>query len=283
MHRCGVCGFTTEAPICPRCATILARGEAVCPTCGKVFSGPIALCDTCGARVGPSEGSADDEESVRLVASVPGISKAQAEALVARGVRNVSDVIRLALPESDVRKGTHHAIAHRILLGDPPSGAASPGAPDRCPACGAAWLDDADGCDACGFRPGLYVDLDLVARKLQEVTQEIVGLSADPAFREMPVAVREEIAEVLTAVDTHDLLREEYEHQINAWRERGFDVTPLERLLDADLAAFREHGTRLIRAQALKKSDGGRYLCPLCEAVLSASAEECGNCGARFS
>ena len=262
---------------------MLSRGEAACPTCGKVFQGPIALCDTCGDRVDAADGPAEDEEAVHLLENVPGISKAQAETLVAHGFHDVSDVVRLALPESEARKGLHHTIARRVLLGDVPSAVTSSASLSRCPVCGAAWLADAEDCGSCGFAIHSYVDLESVGAKLREVTREIVGLTADPAFREMPAEVREEITHVLAAVDTHDRLREEYEHQIEAWRERGFDVTPLERLLDADLEAFRERGTRLIRAQALKKAEGGRYRCPLCETILAPSAEECGTCGARFS
>jgi len=68
-----------------------------------------------------------------------------------------------------------------------------------------------------------------------------------------------------------------------AWRQKGFDVAPVEQLLAEDLSSFRAGGTRLIRLQAMKKAGSGAYRCPLCEISVESTAEECGNCGARFA
>ena len=84
-------------------------------------------------------------------------------------------------------------------------------------------------------------------------------------------------------VHEEDLLREECQHQLVAWRAKGFDVVPLERLLEVDPKRFREISARLIRAQVMKKAEGGRYRCPLCDLRLESTAEECENCGARFA
>ena len=99
----------------------------------------------------------------------------------------------------------------------------------------------------------------------------------------MPEDVRNEILQAFGGVTRDDLLREEYSHQVDAWRTKGFDVGRVEPLLDEDLATFREQSARLIRLQVAKKADSGTYRCPLCEIRLESTAEECGNCGARFA
>lgn len=48
------------------------------------------------------------------------------------------------------------------------------------------------------------------------------------------------------------------------------------------LGAFRTRSVRIIRAQMLKKREGDRFLCPLCDAALRPEAEACENCGAKF-
>lgn len=269
--------------MCPRCETILVRGEAVCPKCGKMFPGWVALCDACGSRMGKRPGQPDDHEAVLLLASVPGITEAKAKELVARGFRDFSDVVKLALPERAVKKGLHHAIARQALLSDLEPKAAARTNGTRCPVCGAAWLQGADRCAACGFARTAAADAGAIGRKLQEVTGELVDLARDVDFREMPETVREEILEVFSGLNEEDLLREEYRRQIAAWWAKGFDVEPLERLLATDLHGFRERSVRLIRAQLMKKTEGGAYRCPLCDTRLEPAAEECENCGAKFA
>ena len=281
-RRCGVCGFESNAAVCPRCNTILLRGQAICRKCGKMFPGWIALCDACGADMGPEPKGPADEESVRLLASVPGITETRAKELVARGFRDFSDVVRLALPESAVKKGLHHSIARKAMLSGLETKQTAKTGARRCSMCGAAWLAGADRCAACGSTRAPELDAEAIDRKLLQVTGEIVDLAQDEDFQEMPPEIREEILQAFGGMDGDDLLREEYRRQIDAWREKGFDVRPLERLLDTDLPSFRERGVRLIRAQILKRTDGGQYRCPLCDVPLPAAAEECENCGARF-
>ena len=110
-----------------------------------------------------------------------------------------------------------------------------------------------------------------------------MNLAEDDDFQGMPEDVRNEILQAFGGVTRDDLLREEYAHQIEAWRTKGFDVAHVEHLLEADLPNFRKRSARLIRLQVAKKADSGRYRCPLCEVRLESTAEECGNCGARFS
>ena len=152
-RRCGVCGLESEEAVCPRCNTILLRDRAVCPKCGKLFDGWTALCDACGASLGPEPPAPADEEAVRLLASIPGISEDAARGLVAKGFRDFSDVVRLALPEAAVRRGLHHAIARHALLADLAPHAARVASATVCPVCGSPWAADADRCEVCGSAP----------------------------------------------------------------------------------------------------------------------------------
>ncbi len=268
--------------MCPRCNTILLPGQAICPRCGKLFPGVIAECDACGASLESREARPSDEESVRLLASVPGISETRARALAARGFHDFSDVVRLALPESAVRMGLHHAIARRALLADLVPQVPAVARSDRCPVCGSPWPADSDHCTTCGSAASAEVPVAAVEQTLERVTGQIVALSSDKDFREMPEDIRRELLDALGGLDPEDLVREEYGRQIEAWREKGFDVGPLEALLTSDLDGFREKSVRLIRAQILKKAERGEFRCPLCDVALPPEAEQCENCGAKF-
>ena len=269
--------------MCPRCNTILRPDRAVCATCGKAFDGWIAACDACGAPMKLENATREEREAVRSLSSVPGISEERAKGLAAKGFRDFADVVRLALPESAIRQGLHHTIARKVLLADlvprPPHAASGA----RCLMCGAAWLANATRCASCGSSFDLEFNPAAIERRLQEITGDLVNLSADEDFQGMPEDVRNEIMQAFGGVTRDDLLREEYSHQIEAWRTKGFDVEPLEPLLEDDLLHFRERSARLIRLQVGKKADSGKYRCPLCEVRLESTAEECGNCGARFS
>ena len=153
---------------------------------------------------------------------------------------------------------------------------------DRCPVCGSPWPADADRCSTCGSTASTELPVEAVEQKLEQVTGEIVGLSQDEDFREMPEDIRRDLLDAFGGLDPEDLVREEYRRQVEAWREKGFDVAPLEELLASDLEAFREKSVRLIRAQILKKVEGGEFRCPLCDVALPPEAEQCENCGAKF-
>ncbi len=255
----------------------------MCPRCGRMFSGWIAACDSCGASLGPEPAAPDDLEAVRGLASVPGISEARAKELVAKGFRDFSDVVRLALPARAVEQGLHHAIARKAMLADLVVRPGRNVSGARCPMCGAAWLVNATRCAACGSSVGEDLDPSIVEQKLAEITGEIVDIATDPDFQGMPEDFRGDLLHAFGGVSEEDLVREEFRRQIDAWRDKGFDIRGVEGLLDEDLGHFRDRSARLIRAQVMKKAEGGRYRCPLCEALLASTAEECGNCGARFS
>ena len=280
--RCPVCGFETPAAVCPRCSTILLREQAICPKCGKMFRGWLAACDACGTAIPEGPGAPARREAEAALASVPGISEARARELAAHGFRDFADVLRLALPESAVEKGLHHAIARRVLLSAIATREAPHGEESRCPVCGTAWSRGEERCRACGSSMDRAADLETFQQKMQEVTGELVDFAADPDFREMPAPVREELLKALGDLDEGELLADDYRRQIEAWARKGFDVAPLETLLAEDPAAFREKSVRIIRAQMMKKADAGLFRCPLCEVRLPASAETCENCGARF-
>ncbi len=217
------------------------------------------------------------------MASVPGIDEAHARALVAKGFRDFSDVVRLALPESEVQKGVHHAIARRALLADIPRPSGVDDAGVACPVCGSAWPAGADRCRVCGSAAVRGLAVPAVEEKLGHVADELVALAPDEDAHEMPKEVRDEILDAFATVNPEDVLREEYRRQIDAWRTKGFVVEALEDLLEHDLDGFRERSVRLIRAQMLKKITDGEFRCPLCEVVLAPEAVECENCGAKFA
>ncbi len=268
--------------MCPRCNTVLLVDRAVCPACGKAFDGWIATCDTCGTPVNLERPGREDREAVRALASVPGISEARAEELVAKGFRDFADIVRLALPQSAVRQGLHYAIARKVMIADIVPRRERPESGARCPMCDAAWPADSSRCPACGSAFDLELSAVLVDEKLQAITGEIVDLALDKDFQSMPEDARNDFLQAFGGVSQEDLLRDECRRQIEAWRTKGFDVAPLERLLGEDLEHFGERSIPMIRAQVMKKAESGRYRCPLCEVQLESSAVECGNCGARF-
>lgn len=282
-RRCFVCGFQTDQATCSRCNTVLSPSAATCPGCGKLFDGWVAECDACGAPLDETIAKPSDEEAVRALTAVPGITEVHARELVAHGFRDFADIVRLALPEGAIQHGLHYAIARKAMLADL-APRTEREAPDiRCPMCGAAWLEDAARCAACGSSPDLELDPGVIEDRLHELTGEILDLASDPDFQGMPEDVRRDLLQAFGGLDEDDLLREEGRHQIDAWRAKGFDVVPLERLLEIDPKGFREISSRLIRAQVMKKEEVGRYRCPLCDVRLESTAEECENCGARFA
>ncbi|OGS66512.1 MAG: hypothetical protein A3K59_08505 [Euryarchaeota archaeon RBG_19FT_COMBO_69_17] len=281
--RCPVCGVPSEEAVCPRCGTILAPGRAICPRCGKLFSGAIAACDACGSSIRPRVPPAKaPDAAVAALLAVPGITEARARELAARGFRDFSDIVRLALPEKAVRMGLHHAIARKALLSAMAPGGPADEAAGPCPICGTPWRAGEEACRACGTSSERTLDREALEAKVAEVTGELVDLADDPDFREMPSDVREELLLALGGLDEAEILRDEYRRQIDAWRRKGFDVRPLDALLAGDPGTFQERSVRLIRAQMMKKAESGSFRCPLCEVRIPSTAEECGNCGARF-
>lgn len=283
--RCQVCGLRTSETICPRCATVIIHERAICPRCGKIFNGPVARCDACGAEIGERADQALEERAIRSFMLVPGIDERRARDLYERGFRDFSDILKLALPSRAVRQGLHHTISRKLMLASllpkkrlPPGEEAT-----MCPVCHIPTEVSAGVCQACGSRLSLDVSTEEIKRKLRQVTGEIYSLSSDPDFKGMPKEMRDDLLAAFAGWDQERLLREEFQQQIDAWREKGFETSALERLLDDDLEAFREKSVRIIRAQIMKRLERGKYKCPLCEVVLRPEVEVCDNCGARFA
>src|SRR5256712_11046395 len=91
--KCPVCGFTTEEASCPRCATILLRGQAICPKCGKMFEGRVAVCDACGAGVAGGLDEAAGQGGPG-VPPLPRVGEGAPRPLVPRGLRDFPAVIQ---------------------------------------------------------------------------------------------------------------------------------------------------------------------------------------------
>jgi hypothetical protein len=276
---CFVCGLDSDAEVCPRCNTVLRPDRAACDTCGRPFVGWLATCEACRASIA-REGRYDPD-ALRALASFPGVTEERAKDLVAQGFRDVSDLVRLALPKGAVRLGLHHTIARKALLVSLGPRAEPEVSGARCPMCGAGSHQGADRYASCGSIIGALGPPSL-EQKLREITGEVDDLTKDADFQGMPADIRNEFLQASTGVGQDAHLREEWQHQIDAWRPKGFDATPVEALLVEDVDEFRERSTRLIRAEILKDVTSGTHRCPLCEMRLDSAAAECGNCGARF-
>lgn len=279
VASCGVCGLATADAVCPRCNTILLHGQAICPRCGKLFPGWTATCDVCGTSIAAPPGASDDEEAVRVLSSVPGVSRERARTLVARGFRDVSDVVRLALPEADVRRGLHHTIARHLLLSDVLPRPAEPHGADLCPVCGGPTNPGDARCGTCGSALSTRIPPSPSPLEMGDPAADLAAPEEDAEAGAMPDAIRRELLGALDALGYKDVLRDQYRRQVDAWRSKGFEVGEIESLLDNDLDGFRERSVPLIRAQVLARAGGGR--CPLCDSGLPVAARMCENCGAR--
>src|SRR5207247_1960350 len=169
-----------------------------------------------------------------------------------------------------------------------------------CPKCGKIFTGKVALCDACGSDLGDELDApeeqavrglgpeaeqSFIEKRLAEVQGSLAPLAEDPDFKSMPATVRKEILdEIGTMLQAPTLPTDaEFGAQIEAWRERGFDVDPVLVLLAQHPNNFRERAVRLIRSQIRKKMEGGTFKCPLCEVYLEPAAGACGNCGAKFA
>jgi len=111
----------------------------------------------------------------------------------------------------------------------------------------------------------------------------VYDLASDPDFREMPTEMREEILDAFEGAGLAISTESEYAQQFREWRVRGFETLELEQILrDEGSDAFKAKFVAIIRCQLLKRRDGGRFACPLCDVELDATTEECENCGAKF-
>ncbi len=281
-HRCRVCGWRGADDVCPKCGTVLLQGRALCRRCGKVFEGPIAICDECGGTISPPPEPEDDAAIERLT-HLPGVSKATAAELHRRGFRDPSEVLRLALPDRAVRLGVHRTLARKVTLEEL--------RPVRhfvktvaCPTCGAPRKPSDARCPACDSPWDREPNPEEMRKAIAEVAGEIHDLAADPDFRGLPEEMREEILEAVEGAGFPLETENEFAQQFQEWKARGFDTAELERILREEGSdVFKATFVRVIRSQLLKRRDQGRFQCPLCESDVPPTAEECENCGAKFS
>ncbi|MBI4415721.1 MAG: hypothetical protein HY557_01905 [Euryarchaeota archaeon] len=278
---CAVCGWQGEDDVCPRCGTVLLRGRAFCRTCGKLFEGLLAQCDLCGGTVEVPR-TPPLSEAVERLARLPGVDRETATRLYARGFADPAEVLKLALPERAVRLGVHRTLARHVALGAlKPKPRIRKAVP--CPVCGTPRAIR-EACPACGARGEREPKPEEIERTFEAVAGEVYDLVADPDFREMPQEMREDILGAFEDAGFAVSLEGEYAEQFREWRARGFDTQELERLLrEEGEEAFRAKFVRILRSQVLKRREGGRFRCPLCDVGLSAAAEACENCGAKFA
>src|SRR5437867_4197988 len=154
-----------------------------------------------------------------------------------------------------------------------------------CSKCGKIFTGRIAVCAACGAPLGADAEEAFIKMRLAGVQGSLAPLAEDPDFRSMPATVRQEILEEISTMlqAPSPPTDAEFAAQIEAWRERGFDVDPVLVLLAQHPNNFRERAVRLIRSQIRKKMEGGLFKCPLCDVYLEPAAEECGNCGAKFA
>ncbi|HLB67472.1 MAG TPA: hypothetical protein VJN63_03185 [Thermoplasmata archaeon] len=215
---------------------------------------------------------------------VPGFDEARARILHARGLHDFADVIKLGLPDSAVRRGLHHTISRKILLASVATKKRSHVGKTTCFECHTTLLESETRCPACGSTLGPAAEAAYIERRLAEVRPAAGVLSEDQDFRSMPDDVRGEILRALgSMLEEETVTEEEFHRQVDAWREKGFDVAPVLVLLTQHPNDVRDRAIRLIRAQIRKKREGSVFRCPLCDEILAPTVEECGNCGAKFS
>lgn len=220
-----------------------------------------------------------DREAVRALAAVPGISESRAKDLVAHGFHDFADIVRLALPEGAIRHGLHHAIARKVMLADLEHRYPMETTDARCPMCGTAWVAGAVRCAACGSPPDL--DPTAIERKLVDLAGEVVDLTTDEDFRNMPEDIRRDLLQASGEITQEDL-RDESPLGMETWQGQNVDIDPIEQLFQGDPDSPGENGDRIIGHQVVKDAEAGGYRCPLCDIRLEVVGEECENCGARF-
>jgi RNA polymerase subunit RPABC4/transcription elongation factor Spt4 len=285
---CLICGASVDedALKCPSCGTILPRQVRRCEHCGEVMQAYAATCPYCG-RPRTKEEVADEvqrDEVIRRLTLAPGVDERVAAALYREGVRDFADVIALSLPESEREKGLHKILARRLIISELKKKEA-PMELIPCGRCGGPVPLGSAECEVCG------ASLEVPAtRKIEEIGDRVgkaireiySDLTDDASFRRMPHELQEEMMDALAEVDEEELLRQEYREQIDAWREKGFDVSALEKLLEWDLRLFKEESVKIIKTQIQRRKEKGKEKCPLCLEVLPEGAVTCPNCGARL-
>lgn len=283
-----MCGHSSTLGeiICSRCGTIFPEEELECKTCGKKFESFVAFCPSCGQapdRESPENGSRD--EAVQRFQLIPGVTRDMASKLYDRGITSFADLIGMSLPESEKKRGLHRIIARRLMLSGLIMTQRESKEGPACARC-RGTLDENDlKCQICGAPSGgAFLELEIGEKtvKLGDYMDELYEyikntLHGAKATKE----IGSEIAQAIAKMDERELLKQEYRNQMEAWREKGFDVSGLEEILEKDIKKFREKSLEMIKAQ-VRKRESDVLRCPLCEFLLKKDWRECPNCGAKF-
>jgi len=174
----------------------------------------------------------------------------------------------------------HRTLARRLTLESLPS-APHVRKTTLCATCGLP-REGGGQCPACGSRGERDIPANELERTLGQVAGLVYDLSADPDFQGMPERLREEI---LDAFEEAGLAAAEgeYAEQFREWKARGLETRELERILrDEGPDEFRARFVAIIRCQTMKRRSGDEFACPICDAELPPTVEECENCGAKF-
>ncbi|MFQ6127833.1 MAG: hypothetical protein ACE5QW_02875 [Thermoplasmata archaeon] len=287
-QRCTVCGLSSPPAeiICPRCGTIFPEKEAECEGCGAKFDSIIAMCPSCGGTI--DQEFHDDvgrEEAVQRFQLIPGVTKDMASKLYDKGIRSFADLIEMSLPESERKRGLHRIIARRLMLSGLMIAEDERNEGLACVRCRGHLDENELKCQICGAPAGAaFLDLQIDGQTVKlgdymdELYQCVKGtLRGSTASKE----IDSQIANAIAKMDEREIFRQEYRNQIEAWREKGFDVSELEEILDKDFEKFKERSLEIIKAQ-VKKKESDVLRCPLCNFLLKKSWKECPNCGAKF-
>lgn len=286
---CGICGLSSSPGdiMCPRCGTISPDKEVHCDECGKAFEAYIGMCPTCGGML-EDKGVYDEgrEEAVQRFQLIPGVTQDMAIKLYDRGIKSFSDLIGMSLPEAERRRGLHRVIARRLMLSGLMLGDKKTGEELACARCKGPLNANELKCSICGAAAGAaFLELQVNGQtlKLGEYMDELYEFVKDTVRGSAAVTeMRSKVTSVIAEIDETEIRREEYGNQIEAWREKGFDVSRLEDLLNHDIEQFKTRSLEIIKAQ-VKKREEDVLRCPLCDFLLKESWKECPNCGAKFN
>ena len=302
LTKCPLCGMPSEDAVCSRCNTVIEWEKATCPICGRMFSSSIAVCDVCDESLRMPKELQDEDRELKHLMMIAGVSKDAARALWMQGIRDFSDLMKLALPQRAIKMGLHRTIARKMMMAEfvrrGPSGDSA-----NCPICSGPYDPETGFCEKCKYSPLPDWSERWIRERLDKITDGVENLCADPDFESMPdeekkqvlgevnemlePAFNEErlVSELEKVFGTLDKQKEElsqYRMQIEAWRRKGFDVSSLEQLLDKDVEEFRLNCVKIMRLQIRNRQKEFKFLCPLCEAGVEPDVKECPNCGAIF-
>ncbi len=294
-----MCGYPSEDAVCARCSTVLNWEDASCPICGRMYSGAIAVCDVC-EDWSTSESMPDEDEKLRGLMMIKGMTKEIAKSLFEQGFRDFSEVIKLALPAKAVGLGLHKTIARKMKMSDFIGGPLRRG-DGKCPVCTSEFDHGTGVCQKCKYSPLPTWSEAWIEERLAKVEGRVDNLYSDPDFLSLPSEIRTQLIKELggmleAGVDEETLVSElenifgssnletieKYREQIEDWKRKGFDVAQLEDLLYRDVKAFQQSCVEVIKKQTKKMKNRDNFACPLCNTKVDETTNKCPNCGAMF-